>query len=199
MSKLWQRRPSPALIVSLIALFVALGGTSYAAFSLPKNSVGTKQLKNGAVTTKKLKNGAVTGQKIANNSIGGGKIKLLTLGTVPSATSASHADEATIGDGPIAWAEVSSTGTVTAGRGVSSTNVTLNGTSAFCFHGLTFPFKSASVTPDYGAGDNIGTIAAFALGNPFGQCTTPPTTQAEVATGYEFSYKAEPFFIQFFN
>ncbi len=48
-------RPSPALVISLIALFVALGGTSYAAInSLPKNSVGTKQLKNGAVTAKKL-------------------------------------------------------------------------------------------------------------------------------------------------
>ena len=50
-------RPSPALVVSLIALFVALGGTSYAAFSLPKNSVGTAQLKTGAVTGSKLKAG----------------------------------------------------------------------------------------------------------------------------------------------
>jgi hypothetical protein len=48
------RRPSPALAVSLVALFLALGGTSYAAFRLPKNSVGTRQLKNGAVTRKKL-------------------------------------------------------------------------------------------------------------------------------------------------
>jgi hypothetical protein len=47
--------PSPALVVSLIALFVALGGTSYAAInSLPANSVGTRQLKNGAVTALKL-------------------------------------------------------------------------------------------------------------------------------------------------
>lgn len=37
-----------------IALFVALGGTSYAAVSLPRNSVGTRQLRNGAVTPKKL-------------------------------------------------------------------------------------------------------------------------------------------------
>ncbi len=47
--------PSPALVISLIALFVALGGTSYAAInSLPKNSVGTKQIKNGAVTAAKI-------------------------------------------------------------------------------------------------------------------------------------------------
>jgi len=48
------RRPSPAMCVALIALFVALGGTGYAAFSLPRDSVGTAQLKNGAVTKKKI-------------------------------------------------------------------------------------------------------------------------------------------------
>ena len=40
--------------MSVIALFVALGGTTYAATSLPKNSVGTTQLKAGAVTKKKI-------------------------------------------------------------------------------------------------------------------------------------------------
>jgi hypothetical protein len=48
--------PSPALVISIVALFVALGGSSYAAITaLPANSVGTKQLKNGAVSTAKLK------------------------------------------------------------------------------------------------------------------------------------------------
>jgi hypothetical protein len=54
------RRLSPALVISLIALFVALGGTGYAALKLPKNSVGTKQLKNNAVTSAKVKNGSLT-------------------------------------------------------------------------------------------------------------------------------------------
>jgi hypothetical protein len=48
------RAPGPALVISLVALFVALGGTTYAATSLPKNSVGTAQLKKGAVTKKKI-------------------------------------------------------------------------------------------------------------------------------------------------
>lgn len=48
------RRPSPAMIVALVALFVALGGTGYAALKLPKNSVGTRQIKNHAVTKGKL-------------------------------------------------------------------------------------------------------------------------------------------------
>ena len=58
-----RRAPSPALVISLIALFVALGGTTYAAVSLPKNSVGTKQLKNGAVTRKKINRKTITALK----------------------------------------------------------------------------------------------------------------------------------------
>ena len=45
--------------IALSALFVALGGTSYAAIALPKNSVGTAQLKKNAVTTAKVKNGSL--------------------------------------------------------------------------------------------------------------------------------------------
>jgi hypothetical protein len=46
-------RPSPATVISLIALFVALGGTSFAAVSAlaPKNSVGTAQVINGSLGT----------------------------------------------------------------------------------------------------------------------------------------------------
>ncbi len=38
------RRPSPALVIACVALFVAMGGTGYAALKLPKNSVKAKQL-----------------------------------------------------------------------------------------------------------------------------------------------------------
>jgi hypothetical protein len=38
MSSIRLRRPSPALVVAIMALIIALAGTSYAAFSLPKNS-----------------------------------------------------------------------------------------------------------------------------------------------------------------
>ena len=51
------RRPSPALVISCVALAVALGGTSYATvLSVPKNSVGTPQLKDSAVNSAKVKN-----------------------------------------------------------------------------------------------------------------------------------------------
>lgn len=53
------RRPSPALVVASLALLVALGGTSYAAVVLPKDSVGAAQIRNGAVTSAEVKDGAL--------------------------------------------------------------------------------------------------------------------------------------------
>jgi len=47
------------MVVAFIALLVAMGGTGYAAVTLPKNSVGTKQLKKNAVSSAKVKNGSL--------------------------------------------------------------------------------------------------------------------------------------------
>lgn len=76
------RRPSPALVIACIALFVALSGTGYAVVNLPRNSVGPKQLKKNAVTSPKVKNNALTGADVNEG----------TLGQVPSAASAANAD-----------------------------------------------------------------------------------------------------------
>jgi hypothetical protein len=47
-----------ANVMATIAVFIALGGASYAAIKLPKNSVGTEQLKKGAVNATKLSKAA---------------------------------------------------------------------------------------------------------------------------------------------
>ena len=54
-----RRMPSPPMLVALLALFVALGGSSYAALRLPKNSVGSRQLKKNSVKSSKVKNGSL--------------------------------------------------------------------------------------------------------------------------------------------
>jgi len=75
-----------------IAVFLVLGGaTAFAASTLGKNTVGTKQLKNNAVTGAKIKNGAVTGAKLKLSSIG----KVPSASTADTATSAKTADTAT--------------------------------------------------------------------------------------------------------
>ena len=48
-----------ANVVATLALFLALSGGSYAAFKLPKNSVGAKQLKKNSVTSVKVKGGSL--------------------------------------------------------------------------------------------------------------------------------------------
>lgn len=63
-------RPSPALAISLIALFVALGGTGYAAVK-----INGANLKNKSVSGAKLKNKTITGAKIKSNAVTGAKVK----------------------------------------------------------------------------------------------------------------------------
>ena len=86
--------------IALLALFVALGGTTFAAATvvLPANSVGAKQLKRNAVINTKIKNNAVTGAKIANDTIKGADVLESSLGKVPSASSADNATHATAAD-----------------------------------------------------------------------------------------------------
>jgi hypothetical protein len=55
--------------VGLLALMVALGGTSYAAVSLRSHSVGAPQLKNGAVTGAKLGNNSVVSRNVKDRSL----------------------------------------------------------------------------------------------------------------------------------
>ena len=53
-------RFSPALFIACLALTVALGGVSYAAVSLPKNSVTSKQVKDHSLRKRDLASGAST-------------------------------------------------------------------------------------------------------------------------------------------
>src|SRR3978361_1178537 len=85
------RKLTYANVMATIAVFVALGGASYAATQIPTNSVGTNQLKNGAVSTAKLQGTSVTTNKIAKEAVTGAKVKLSTLGAVPTAKLAENA------------------------------------------------------------------------------------------------------------
>jgi hypothetical protein len=67
-------RPSPAMVVALLALCLAVGGTAIAATKLGKNAVKTKNIKNGAVKESKIAGNAVTESKLAGNSVTEGKI-----------------------------------------------------------------------------------------------------------------------------
>jgi len=65
-----KRAPSPALVISLIALFVALGSGAYAAAK-----IGTKDIKKEAVTGKKLAENAVKSNKTKDGGLKGKDLK----------------------------------------------------------------------------------------------------------------------------
>ncbi len=85
------RSPSPALVVSLVALAVALGGTGYAVTQLPKNSVGTAQLKKDAVTGAKVKAGSLEASDFKKGSLPAGAPGATGPAGPPGATGATGA------------------------------------------------------------------------------------------------------------
>ena len=64
-----RQRLTYANVTATLALFVALGGTSYAALTLPKNSVGSRQIRTGAVGGSEIKTGAVRSKDIKNETV----------------------------------------------------------------------------------------------------------------------------------
>jgi hypothetical protein len=60
------RMPSPAMVVALIALFVALGGVSYA---IKRNSVGSAAIKDGSVGSRDVRDGGLRGNDLANGTV----------------------------------------------------------------------------------------------------------------------------------
>ena len=81
-------RVSSAHVIALAALFVALGGTAFAAAT-----VGTKDIKDGAVTTNKIRNQAVTRQKLAQDAVVTKKIKNNAVSTDKIADQAVSTDK----------------------------------------------------------------------------------------------------------
>jgi hypothetical protein len=83
------RRPSPALVIACLALFVALGGTVLAATKINGKTIAVKSLPGN-----RLEVGSVPGNRIAPGSLKGAQIQVGTLGEVPNAAHADAADTA---------------------------------------------------------------------------------------------------------
>ena len=62
-------RPSPAMLVALVALFVALGTGAYAATEIAKNSVGSVELKKDSVVSSRIRDGQVRGEDLRAESV----------------------------------------------------------------------------------------------------------------------------------
>jgi hypothetical protein len=109
---LLRRRPSPAMIVALIALFVSLSGVSYGVATgfidsreIKNNEIRSRDIRNNEIRTRDLRNNEVRGIDIRNstiqspdialNAVTGADVKEDTLQKVPSALLADSATSAT--------------------------------------------------------------------------------------------------------
>jgi hypothetical protein len=72
-SKTRSFRPSPALVISCVALFLALTGSALAV-GIAKNSVRSAQIVDGTVRTIDLRDNAVSSPKIAPDAVGAEEI-----------------------------------------------------------------------------------------------------------------------------
>jgi hypothetical protein len=126
------RVPSPALVVAVLALFVALSGSVYAATRISGRAIRVKslpgnRLKVGSVPANRLKPGALRGTSLSLGSgpITGAEIDERSLGQVPNAVHAETAETAK-----------SAIDAQTALNAVNAINAqTVNGHSAGCLPG----------------------------------------------------------------
>jgi hypothetical protein len=141
--------PSPAMVVALVALFMALGGSAYA-FVITGASI-----RNGSVTGKDIRNRSLTGSDFARNRVGGKAIKESSLGTVPSAS---------VADGFPRFAVVTAAGVGARSRGATSITRTSAGRYQVIFDRDVRNCAYFATIGDTGAaGVTSGEIATHAL------------------------------------
>jgi hypothetical protein len=126
-------RPSPALVVAVIALLVALGGSGYAAvaLTLPANSVGTAQLKSNAVISSKVKDHSLLKADFASGQIPAGP-RGAPGAPGPPGSAGARGPTGPAGpagaSGSSLWAVINPNGTIARNKGVLSESHTATGT-----------------------------------------------------------------------
>jgi len=95
-------RPTPALVIACIALFVALGGVSYGLATgsidsreIADNTVRSKDVRNDSVYSRDIRNndvrdidirnGTIKGRDVAKRTLTGDNVNMAKLGQVPDA------------------------------------------------------------------------------------------------------------------
>jgi hypothetical protein len=109
--KRFLRVPSPAMVVACVALFVSLGGVSYAVAT-----IGSNDIINGSIRNRDFKDGTLRGQEAKPDGFGPNAIKEQVL----DASKLKQVPSAAAADGVTRHAVVSNVGALVRGRGVSS-------------------------------------------------------------------------------
>jgi hypothetical protein len=141
-------------LVAYLALFLALGGTSYAASKLPANSVTGKQIKASAVTSSDVKDRSLLAKDFKNGQLPAGPQGAAGAQGAPgpAGPEGSAGPKGEPGSA-LGFAHVTFDGKsfkVDAGRsrGVAQANVQRIGAGKYCFRGLSFKPTSITLTID---------------------------------------------------
>jgi len=105
------RTPSPALVVACVALFVSLGGVSYAVAT-----IDSADIVNGSIRNRDFKDGTLRGQESKPDGFGPNAIKEQSL----DATKLKQVPSAVVADGVVHHAVISDVGATVRGRGLVS-------------------------------------------------------------------------------
>jgi hypothetical protein len=176
------------MVVAFVALFMAIGGGSYALAQLPSRSVGSKQLKRGAVKNANLANNAVTGAKIRSNSVTGSDIRESSLSGVASATTAATATNATHANAAGALDRVVYTraaGAVPPATPSAPDPIsTVSGATAGC------PAGTFAVGGGVGVDDNVNTSVVDSFPQPGGRGWSARVDNGDVDAAHGFTVVA---------
>jgi hypothetical protein len=96
----FRRRLSYANVIATLALFIALGGTSYAVLHLGSedvvdNSLRSRDIRNDTLLSRDLRDRSVRARDVRTNVLGGREIREVALGVVPRAAEANRVGGAT--------------------------------------------------------------------------------------------------------
>ena len=168
-------RPSAPLAVSFLALFVALGGVSWAAIHLPSNSVGNAQLQPLSVGNAKLRPFSVGARKIIPGSVGvlqvnQSQIQLRVAGPCTDGAMQSVAQSGDVTCTPVLPNEYGSN-TVAATLGAGSTQVASQSLAAGSSY-LVLAYPHAVISG--ATGQHVEVDCTLSV--PAGSGTPPPTT-----------------------
>jgi hypothetical protein len=173
-------RPSPAMVVACIALFVALGGSSYAVTRLPANSVGPKQLKKNAVT----------GAKVKNRSLTAADIKVSSLAGVASAATAANAANATHAAAAAGLDKVTYVKTPGGVAPAPPPDPQGNGPSTIGGGTATCPAGMFAVGGGVGVDDNVNTSVVDSFPDPSGHAWTVRVDNSDPGSAHGFTVVA---------
>jgi hypothetical protein len=197
-------RPSPAMLVAVAALFVALGSVGYAATTIGSeeirnNSLQSVDVKNDDLLSRDIHDGTILSRDVTDDTILSRDVQddtLLQRDIDPEALIAFK--------GPRAFAHVTDSlgGSVRVdeanSKGIVQANVSNPSTGLYCFDNLGFNPKIAIATPDFGTpGLGPAVDAARAFADRYVDCPGGAQTASVTLTLFSNELRDGAFYVMF--